>query len=144
MLSKNKLSLLPHLRCPSSFVLTTRVKLQRIAKRLMFSGNCVAVSLRRFWRVGPVTQKSMRVRIGKSIYRVSSKRSKLVKSVSFVNHVKCLGVTFDAGNLHSSDRRVYSVLKNVGLGDIIKLSFDNFVIRSIMTYAFPAWLRNFC
>jgi hypothetical protein len=72
-------------------------------------------------------------------------------NILFVNSVKYLGVLFDkrmTWRLHiqmmeakafSSFIRIYSLLKNELLSANIKLTVHKALIRSVMTYACPAW-----
>jgi hypothetical protein len=73
------------------------------------------------------------------------------RNISFVNSVKYLGVLFDkkmTWRLHiqmieakvlTTFIRIYSVLENERLSANIKLTLHKALIRSVMTYACPAW-----
>jgi hypothetical protein len=72
-------------------------------------------------------------------------------NIPFVNHVKYLGVTFDKRitcRLHldvteakafTTFIRIYSLLNSERLFANIKLTLHKALIRSVITYACPAW-----
>jgi hypothetical protein len=72
-------------------------------------------------------------------------------NISFVNYVKYLGVFFDKriiwrlpievikAKTFRTFIRIYSLFKNERLSANIKLNLHKSLIRSVMTYAFPAW-----
>jgi hypothetical protein len=74
------------------------------------------------------------------------------RNIPFVNSVKYLGVIFDkrmmTWRLHiemieakafRTFNRIYSLIKSEWLNANIKLTLHNALIRSVMTYACPAW-----
>jgi hypothetical protein len=78
------------------------------------------------------------------------------RNIPFVNHVKYLGVIFDkriTWRLHIEMTeakafrtfiRIYFIFKSERLSTNMKLTLHKALIRSVMTYACPAWeLKNF-
>jgi hypothetical protein len=69
------------------------------------------------------------------------------RNISFVNHVKYLGLIFEkriTWRLHIEMTevkvfRIYSLFKSERLSANIKITFHKALIRSVMTYACPAW-----
>jgi hypothetical protein len=72
-------------------------------------------------------------------------------NIPFINHAKCLGVIFNKGitwrlHIEMTEAKafrtfigIYSQLKNECLSSSIKLTLHKALIRSVMTYAWPAW-----
>jgi hypothetical protein len=73
------------------------------------------------------------------------------RNISFVIHVKYLGITFDKritwrlhieiieGKAFRTFIRIYSLFKSERLSSNSKLTLHKALIRSVMTYAPPAW-----
>jgi hypothetical protein len=99
--------------------------------------------------------KSMKTRLGRSTSLVEIDSHSLLKLngriIPFVNSVKYLGVLFDKGmtwrlyiqmieaKAFRTFIQICSLFKSERLSANIKLTLHNVLIRSVMTYACPAW-----
>jgi hypothetical protein len=128
--------------------------MRQIARRVLLLQNSSMVSAQ--WRPGVSAgiSKLMRIRLGVSTsleVRLSLHLTLNGRNIPFVNNAKYLGVIFDrkiTWRLHiemietkafRSFIRAYSLFKSELLSANIILTLHKALIRSVMTYASPAW-----
>jgi hypothetical protein len=119
-------------------------------RRAMFLESCSAVLMPSRRGVSAGTYKSMKTKLRQSTSLIDVDRLN-GRNIPFVNNVKYLGVIFDKKitlKLHTdmiepkafrTFTRAYCLLKNELLSASIKLTLHKALIRSVMTYVFPAW-----